>query len=173
MGPSTAACASTPRVSLARSTPRAGAPTPRVSLASTISERRLQRALSRSQPSLRNTDASSDLSAEMVVIASLDDRLVRALESGDIRLLRPAWVLLQPEGARLKRRQELELIEGSVSPLLTPSEASALVKQCNRSVGVLTYGWLSPGDSDPRGARMAAVVAALRQLPYLKGLFWE
>lgn len=107
------------------------------------------------------------------MIASLDDRLVRALESGDVRLLRPAWVLLQPEGARLKRRQELEQMEASVSPLLTPREASALVKLANRSVGVLTYGWLSPGDCDPRGARMAAIVAALRQLPYLKGLFWE
>jgi hypothetical protein len=123
---------------------------------------------------MRNTDAASTvLSADMEVMASLDDRLVQALESGDIRLLRPAWVLLQPEGARLKRRQELEQLEGSVTPLLTTQEASALIKQANRSVGVLSYGWLSPGDCDPRGARMAAVVAALRQLPHLKGLFWE
>ena len=37
-------------------------------------------------------------------LTALDDRLVEALERGDIRLLSSEWLLAQPKGARIKRR---------------------------------------------------------------------
>ena len=78
-----------------------------------------------------------------LALTALDDRLVRVLEVGDIRLVRAAWLLAQPEGYRIQRRQDLEALEqsgASPSPLLSPEEAVTLIRKGNRSAGVLSYG---------------------------------
>ena len=159
------------------------ATTPRpLSLAGTISERRLQRALSRSQSAssrIGTTIAQSagQVSPELLVLSSLDDQLASALLAKDIRLLRSDWLLQQQSpGQVLQRRQKLEELErqgASPSPFLSADEAVALLRRCDRSVGVLSHGWLMPGECDPRGVRMEAVILALRQNENLEALFWE
>ena len=67
-----------------------------------------------------------------------EEQLVPVLQQGDIRLLRPSW-LLQPSTMRISWRQDLEALERQgESPLLSPAEAVALIKQGNRCVGALT-----------------------------------
>ena len=69
--------------------------------------------------------------------------------------------------------EALEACRALPAPLLSPIKAVALVRRGNRGVGVLSYGWLSPGDPDPAGARMEVVRRALEHHPNLVGLFWE
>ena len=81
-------------------------------------------------------------------LTALDDRLIEVLGAGDIRLVRSAWLLAQPAGYRIVRRQDLEALERtgvSPSPLLRPDEAVALVREGRRCVGALTYGWCVAG----------------------------
>ena len=83
------------------------------------------------------------------VLTDLDSRLISTLRQGDIRLLRPSWVLQQPSDYRVQRRQDLEALEragATPSPLLTSQEAVSLVRRGVRAVGVISYGWLSPGE---------------------------
>ena len=129
----------------------------------------------------------------------LDDRLIEALERGDIRFLRSAWLNQQPDWYQLKWRQELERFDcdGPESPLMSSMEAAALVRKGNRAAGALTHGalmcasipwhiacalpsrtlpfagWLSMGDPDPAGQRMQVVRQALAKNPHIEGLFWE
>ena len=113
-------------------------------------------------------------------LTRLDDGLVEALQRGDIRLVRCAWLLQQPEDYRIQRCQDLEKAESSsssssapISPLLSPDEAAALIRRGDRSAGVLSYGWLSPGQPDPAGARMVVLRRALEKNPQIIGVFWE
>ena len=65
----------------------------------------------------------------------------------DIRLLRVQWLLAQPKGYKIQRRQDLEKPENEdrgLSPLLTGKEAAALMHNGAREVGALSYGWLLP-----------------------------
>ena len=63
--------------------------------------------------------------------------------------------------------QQLEALERTGdSPLLSPEEAVALVRRGDRSVGALSYGWLSAGDPDPVGMRMAVVRRAPEQFTH-------
>ena len=79
----------------------------------------------------------------MMVLSSLDDRLVGVLESAAIRLMDVSWLLKQPEDYLLERRQDLEKRELSgEAPLLQPVKAVTLIRRMNRSVGVLSYGAL-------------------------------
>ena len=95
------------------------------------------------------------LSQEMQALTSLDDDLVDALWREDIRLLRGSWLLQQPPGFRLPRRQDLEALEREAfereeeSPLLSGQEASELILSCNRGMGSFTHGWLTPGTRSP------------------------
>ena len=50
----------------------------------------------------------------VVILSTLDDRLVAVLEAGDIRLLRVKWVESQPEAYGMQRRQELEALQYTV-----------------------------------------------------------
>ena len=104
------------------------------------------------------------------VLTELDTGLVAVLRTGAIRLLRPSWLLSQPLEYHMGRRQALEEVD---SALLSPDEAVELLQRSDRSIGVLTYGWLMSGDPDPMGARVTAVRDALVQLPTVKALFWD
>ena len=115
------------------------------------------------------------------VLSRLDDRLVERLEEGVMKLVRSSY-MKQPFVLRIQRRQELEELqdrlvdEGAAVeklPLLTPQEAVALIRRGNRSVGALTYGWLSPGDPDPVGDRLEVVRRALEQNEHVEALFWD
>ena len=87
-------------------------------------------------------DAGAALNADVrLALTALDDRLVKVLEAGDIRFVRSSWLLAQSEAYRIQKRQDLEALEQSgASPLLSPTEAVALVRKGNRSAGILSYG---------------------------------
>ena len=109
-------------------------------------------------------------------LSKLDDRLVEVLKRGDARLVRSAWLLAQSADYRMQRRQDLEALApgpSGVSPLLSAEEAVELVRRGKRSAGALTYGWLTPGNPDPAGARIAVLRRLLEQHPHIEGLFWE
>ena len=84
---------------------------------------------------------------------------------------------MQPDNFKMPNRQALEEIERSgdlPSPLLSPQEAAALVERGDRSIGVLTYGWLSPGDPDPDGSRIRVLRRALAGMVIrIEALFWD
>ena len=72
-------------------------------------------------------------------LGDLDDQLIERLQANDIRLLRPAWLLDQPETYRIEYRQQLEARESAgESPLLSADEAVILIRRGDRSVGALT-----------------------------------
>ena len=87
-------------------------------------------------------DAGAALNADVrLALTALDDRLVKVLEAGDIRFVRSSWLLAQPDAYRIQKRQDLEALEQSgASPLLSPTEAVAIVRKGNRSAGILSYG---------------------------------
>lgn len=104
-------------------------------------------------------------------------RLVDVLQSGDIKLVRTSWLLAQEADFRMPWRQKLEAAAAEAqdllsSPLLSPQEAVDLLRCGNRSIGVLSYGWLLPGNPDPRGERIATLRQALQERPYLQAVFW-
>ena len=106
----------------------------------------------------------------------LDDRLVRVLTDEDIRLLRVEWLLAQPRGYKIQRRQELERLERDdrgLSPFLTGEDAAALIRNGAREVGALSYGWLLPWDPDPTGERLRLLQRVLKQRPGIKAIFWD
>ena len=101
--------------------------------------------VSKEEQPAAETEAQEPLLRDDVRLAltTLDDRLVRVLEVGDIRLVRAAWLLAQPEGYRIQRRQDLEALEqsgASPSPLISANEAVALIRKGDRSAGILSYG---------------------------------
>ena len=89
--------------------------------------------------------------------------VVEALGEGRIRLVRSSWLLKQPVTYRMEKRQRLEERErDGESPLLEPHEAVDLVRRADRSVGVVSHGWLSPGDVRRRSTSHAACRALMR-----------
>ena len=136
------------------------------------------------QPAVTTTSAVQDIDLEdgfeevLRELRLLDEGIVAVLQRGDIRLLRTAWLLAQPNSKPLPNRQELEALEeqlagDEVSPLLQPDEAVALIHCADRRVGVLSHGWLTAGHCDPCAARLAVVVQALAQTPHLQAIFWD
>ena len=116
------------------------------------------------------------LSPAMKMLSELDKRLIHILAAGAIRLICVAWLRQQHPDFRMPSRQALEQLErqgASPSPLLAPAEAVRLVLRCQRLVGVLSYGWLSPGEPDPDGDRIGIVRAALDANDYIEALFWD
>jgi predicted DNA-binding ribbon-helix-helix protein len=110
-------------------------------------------------------------------LTELDKIVIQVLLSGAIRLLCVKWLLMQPANFKMPNRQALEKIERSgvsSSPLLSPQEAVALVERGDRSIGTLTYGWLSPGDPDPKGSRFRVLRRALMGMAIrIEALFWD
>ena len=85
----------------------------------------------------------------IATLAKLDEEtgVVNALEHGYIRLVDSQWLLAQLADYRIENRQALERRETQgESPLLQPAKAVELVHRANRSVGVVSHGWLSPGE---------------------------
>eukprot|EP00900_Chrysochromulina_parva_P008840 jgi/Chrpa1/17958/Chrysochromulina_OHIO_Genome00025903-RA len=108
-------------------------------------------------------------------LTELDKIVIQVLLLGAIRLLCVKWLLMQPANFKMPNRQALEELErsgASPSPLLSPQEAAALVERGDRSIGALTYGWLSPGDPDPDGSRIRVLRRALARLT-IEALFWD
>jgi hypothetical protein len=110
-------------------------------------------------------------------LSDLDAILIEVLVSGAIRLLRVEWLMKQLDNFKMPNRQELEKLENSgesPSPLLSGEEAAALVQRGDRSIGALTYGWLSPGDPDPDGSRIRVLLRALKGMVIrIEALFWD
>ena len=135
------------------------------SFAGAVSQRRLQHATNRGRTRENHH-----------TLAQLDNRLAEKLEVGAIRLVRVVWLIAQPPEYRMNRCQDLEKLERSgaiPSPLLTKKEAVDLLLKGSRSVGALSYGWLTSGHPDPAGARIEMLRVALDQHPHIEGLFWE
>ena len=109
-------------------------------------------------------------------LGALDYRLSKVLASGAIRLVRSTWLSVQPSSYRMQCRQDLEELERrgvSPSPLLSTQEAVALLRRGDRSIGVLSYGWLSAKDPDPAGARVTRLRRALELQVHIEAIFWE
>jgi hypothetical protein len=110
-------------------------------------------------------------------LTELDKIVIQVLLRGAIRLLCVKWLLMQPANFKMPNRQALEELEksgASPSPLLSPQEAAALVERGDRSIGTLTYGWLSPGDPDPDGSRIRVLRRALKGMAIrIEALFWD
>jgi hypothetical protein len=110
-------------------------------------------------------------------LTELDKIVIQVLLCGAIRLICVKWLLMQPANFKMPNRQALEEIERSralPSPLLSPQEAAALVRRGDRSIGTLTYGWLSPGDPDPDGSRIRVLRRALMGMAIrIEALFWD
>jgi hypothetical protein len=110
-------------------------------------------------------------------LAELDKIVIQVLMCGAIRLLRVEWLMKQPANFRMPNRQALEVLEesgASPSPLLGLYEAAGLVERGDRSIGTLTYGWLSPGDPDPDGSRIRVLRRALKGIAIrIEALFWD
>ena len=90
--------------------------------------------------------------------------------------MRSEWLGKQPPEFKMPMRQELEKLEqsgASPSPLLSPDEAVALIREGTRGVGVVSHPWLSPGDPDPAGVRVAVLRRTLAVHLHIKAFFWE
>ena len=125
-----------------------------------------------------STDACTPLPPKLrQALTELDKIVIQVLLCKAIRLLCVKWLLMQPANFKMPNRQALEEIErsgASPSPLLNPREAAALVERGDRSIGTLTYGWLSPGDPDPDGSRFRVLRRALLGMAIrVEALFWD
>ena len=74
---------------------------------------------------------------------------------------------------RIQHRQDLEALVLTPSPLLSPKEAEDLLNKGDRSIGALSYGWLTAGRPDPAGARIEVLRATLEEHPHIEAIFWE
>eukprot|EP00966_Prymnesium_polylepis_P146263 3378557-Prymnesium_polylepis.3 len=110
-------------------------------------------------------------------LKTMDERLVRVLRTGHVRILRVAWLLQQRKAWRVVSRQQLEVHEArGARPFLTGDEAVALLEGGRRQLGVLSYGWLKQSDPDPNGDHLRCVLRFLRASAGgqpVRGLFWD
>ena len=96
-------------------------------------------------------------------LKQFDKKLIAKVEAGAIAFLVGDFV----RSGKLKlsdTRQELEKRQARTGEkiFLAPEEAAALLRDGDREVGALTYGWSSPDHPDPEGHYMRAVVRALK-----------
>ena len=116
----------------------------------------------------------SSIASVKDALTSVDWRLIEGLRKGQIRLVSTAWLLQQPDGQAWQRCQDLEALEKSGKrPHLTPDEAAAALQAANRSVAVVSHGWLQPGQPDSQGHRLRAIRKYLQEHPTLIGLFFD
>ena len=110
-------------------------------------------------------------------LGKLDSRLTRALREGTIRLVSVDMLMRKAKAEtdwRLPRMQDLE-----PGFLLEPSQAAALLQRRDRSLFVLSYGWLTKEQPDPTGHHLKALLqcfdhlASKNELPADAGLFCD
>ena len=98
---------------------------------------------------------------------AIDRPLRERLSDGTILLLRCDWLaatdceryLKRPDGTLvLQRRQDLPAFA-----FVQPHVAARMLDQANRSVLVLSHGWMSPLHPDPKGVTLSAVRRYLQQ----------
>ena len=80
----------------------------------------------------------------LALFSALDERLVKALASGAIKLLRADFLLAEEIcGPKILRRAALEALEleRGIQIFLTPEEAAMTILLHKRLVGVLSYMW--------------------------------
>ena len=86
------------------------------------------------------------------VLTKLDARLLELLRNGDVRLVRTAWFLKQPQGYLMEFRQQLEEREEvdkeQPSPLLSPDEAVDLMDENNAIADAFATPLAVPGALD-------------------------
>lgn len=120
--------------------------------------------------------------AELRLLSALDDRLVNLLLTGDVRLVRSAWLLSRPLGYRMHSRHELEsarvydarrALQGEVSPLLSPGEAVALARKCCRGICALSACWQTPDNPDPSGVIVDGLRETLAAYTHLEAVYWD
>ena len=117
-----------------------------------------------------------DPSVGRSMLRKLDDRVATALRGGTIRLVSVDFLLRQADSWAPPRMQELARVPGA----LVPMEAAAqTLERGDRSVFVLSYGWLTRAEPDPYGHRVGALrrffqrLASSRLLPEDAALFWD
>ena len=110
----------------------------------------------------------SSIASVIAALTSVDRRLIEVLRKGQIRLVSTAWLLQQPDGQAWWRCQDLKALAH-----LTPDEAAAALQAANRSVAVVSHGWLQPGQPDSQGHRLRAIRKYLQEHPTLRGLFFD
>jgi hypothetical protein len=166
-------------------TPRGPSSSAPSSSADALSVRNVHRAILKADNSPRQpmvfrttTDGCALLPPKLhQALSELDAILINVLLSEAIRLLRVEWLMKQLDNFKMPNRQALEELEKSgvsPSPLLSGEEAAALVRRGDRSIGALTYGWLSPGDPDPDGSRIRVLRRALMGMVIrIEALFWD
>lgn len=123
--------------------------------------------------------ASSNNAKGFALFATLDERLVMALASGAIKLLRTDFLLAEDVcGNQILRRSALENMEidQKIQIFLSPEEAAMAVLLNKRIVGALSYVWTSVDHPDDSGAYLAAVRRFLRCKgvgQQIKAIFWD
>jgi hypothetical protein len=126
---------------------------------------------SRQRPSSHVSQASPWNPANVSLLGPHDSRVHEALSDGTIRLLRCSWLRDQPAGYVLSRRQDLP-----EEAFFSHAEAADLFMRQDRSVGVLSYGWLTALHCDPHGRHFDRVAHFLR-LSHVgqsfEALFWD
>lgn len=134
-----------------------------------------------------NTEHNNTMDSRLWrALREMDSKLEGALASGDIKLIRTAWVN-QPSKDRggrrpglIRPRRELEVLQAECerdnytpTPLLYPEEAVEMLKRGDRSIGVLSHGWLSTAEPDPDGKRLGLLRRALVLEPQIEAVFWD
>ena len=105
-------------------------------------------------------------------LSSMDDMLLCRLDQGDIELLDRSFLLSLGASGRIERRQNLRKRYGDW-PFVGPRKARQLVENCQREIGVLSFGWPTRGNADPTGDYLRAVQRFLRERPEVKAVFWD
>lgn len=116
-----------------------------------------------------------------VADGKIDGPLLKRLEDGTLRLLRCSWLVSRESdnvlgrdavsgAVIMKRRQDLP-----EEAFLSAEEAVAALKRGDRSILVLSYGWLTKAHPDPHGTTLKVVRQFLAKQPDVDrcGLFWD
>jgi len=103
-------------------------------------------------------------------MSSHDEKVLSALSSGTILLVRCAWLRQQSHGFIITRRQDMP-----DHAFLSPSEASQLFLRQSRLIAVISYGWLTPLHCDPDGDHAYKIIDFLKTSKGAEfhALFWD
>ena len=111
-------------------------------------------------------------------LSALDERLMEALLSGAIKLLRSDFLIGESCGKKIMRRRDYEQLEqqlGEHKVFLPPHEAAKVLETNKRAVGALTYGWTAHDDPDVTGGYLSSLQHFLKckHGAHVKAVFWD